>query len=167
MTSPEQDRLVAWADELRRVHARLRQALEVARSAASGGAEPARDLLLLCHGFCVALDAHHRGEDGLLFPAVEREHPELRVTLRALQQDHTMIAELLRGLERAVEEAADPEELARHLQGAAAIMENHFRYEERQLLEILGSLDLDAEPRSVLGPLRPPAGCSRQRVGPG
>ena len=32
-------------------------------------------------------------------------------------------------------------------------MENHFRYEERQLLTVLESLELDAEASEVLGPL--------------
>ncbi|MGH3503233.1 MAG: hypothetical protein ACRDQA_20410 [Nocardioidaceae bacterium] len=35
----------------------------------------------------------------------------------------------------------------------AAVMENHFRYEERQLRTVLDTLALDAEPRDVLGPL--------------
>lgn len=36
---------------------------------------------------------------------------------------------------------------------AAAIMESHFRYEERQLLSVLETLRLDADPAEVLGPL--------------
>lgn len=32
-------------------------------------------------------------------------------------------------------------------------MESHFRYEERQLLAVLERLELEAEPRAVLGPL--------------
>lgn len=49
--------------------------------------------------------------------------------------------------------AASPEELEQHLAGVAAIMESHFRYEERQLLTVLDTLALDADPRSVLEPL--------------
>lgn len=45
------------------------------------------------------------------------------------------------------------EELARHLGGISAIMESHFRYEERQLLVVLETLALDADPKRVLGPL--------------
>lgn len=43
--------------------------------------------------------------------------------------------------------------LARHLDGIGAIMESHFRFEERRLLTVLEALALDADPRDVLGPL--------------
>lgn len=141
---------------MRRVHDRLREALEVARQAVAAGepAEPAtRDLLLFCHGFCAALTGHHEGEDRDLFPAIAEQHPELRDTLYYLRQDHSMIAHLLAGLQAAVDRAAPPAELDRHLEGLAAIMESHFRYEERQLLTVLETLALDADPRAVLGPL--------------
>lgn len=128
----------------------------MAREAVTGGesAGPAtRELLLFCHGFCAALTAHHEGEDRQLFPAVAEAHPELRETLHYLQQDHSMIAHLLAGLEQAVARAAPRSELDRHLEGLAAIMESHFRYEERQLVKVLESLAWDADPDTVLGPL--------------
>lgn len=156
MTERETSRLIAWGDELRRVHARLREALRLTREAVDGGAAAApaaRDLLLLCHGFCAALDGHHRGEDRSLFPAIEAAHPQLAPTLRALQQDHSMIEHLLGGLREVVERGGTPAELDRHLEGVAAIMESHFRYEERQLLTVLDALALEADPGAVLGPL--------------
>ncbi|MFG2298291.1 hemerythrin domain-containing protein [Streptomyces sp. NPDC048603] len=156
MTERETTRLIAWSREMRRVHHQLREALRVTRdSLAEGtpGDAATRELLLYCHGFCTALDAHHRGEDRTLFPAVAAAHPELRPVLRSLEQDHSMISHLLGGLRAAVERAAPPEELDHHLEGIAAIMENHFRYEEKQLLTVLKTLALSAEPRDVLGPL--------------
>ncbi|MEV2239933.1 hemerythrin domain-containing protein [Micromonospora sp. NPDC049891] len=156
MTEGEKTRLVAWSHELRSVHDRLRAALHLTRSALAGGdaAEPAtRDLLLFCHGFCAALTGHHEGEDRELFPAIAAAHPELRDTLRYLKQDHSMIAHLLAGLQAAVDRAASPAELDRHVEGIAAIMESHFRYEERQLLAVLDTLALNADPSDVLGPL--------------
>ena len=117
------------------------------------GQAATRDLLLYCHGFCTALDGHHRAEDRTLFPAVAAAHPELRPVLRLLEQDHAMIAHLLGGLRAAAERAASPEELNRHLDGVAAIMESHFRYEERHLLTVLDALDLPAESQEALGPL--------------
>jgi len=152
----EHARLVAWATELRQVHDRLRQALRVAQEAALQGRSPetaGRELLLFCHGFCAALTGHHEGEDRELFPAIAAAHPELRDTLRYLQQDHSMIAHLVGGLQSSVKASATPVELARHLEGIAAIMESHFRYEERQLLEVLETLALNADPKRVLGPL--------------
>ncbi len=64
-----------------------------------------------------------------------------------------MIAHLVAGLQAAVTRGAPPPELDRHLEGVAAIMESHFRYEERQLLTVLETLALDADPHTVLGPL--------------
>ncbi|MFG1928057.1 hemerythrin domain-containing protein [Cryptosporangium sp. NPDC048952] len=148
MGEGETTRLVAWSIELRTVHERLRAALRATRETSS-----AADLLLFCHGFCAALTGHHEGEDRELFPAIAEQHPELRDTLRALQQDHSMIGHLLGGLQAAVDRSASPAELTNHLEGVAAIMESHFRYEERMLLAVLETLRLEADPRQVLGPL--------------
>ena len=156
MSERETTRLIAWSTELRQVHHRLREALSLTRDAIADGspAEAAtRDLLLFCHGFCAALDGHHRGEDHTLFPAIRAAHPELDPVLRNLTQDHSMIAHLLGGLQAAVRRAASHAELDRHLEGVAAIMESHFRDEERQLLSVLETLSLDASPRDALGPL--------------
>ncbi|GIF50801.1 hemerythrin HHE cation binding domain-containing protein [Asanoa ferruginea] len=156
MTERETTRLVAWSQELRQMHARLREALDHTRIAVAegqAGAAATGDLLLYCHGFCAALDGHHRGEEHTLFPAIEAAHPELAPVLRRLTQDHSMIAHLLAGLQAALDRAAPAAELHRHLEGVAAIMESHFRYEERQLLTVLETLSLDASPEEVLGPL--------------
>ncbi|MGC3955762.1 MAG: hemerythrin domain-containing protein [Propionicimonas sp.] len=156
MTEGEKSRLIAWGMELRAVHQRLREALRVTRQALEEGVpgQPLpRDLLLFCHGFCTALTGHHQGEDRELFPAIGAAHPELRDTLRKLQQDHSMIEHLIQGLQAALQRAVPPSELEGHLEGIAAIMESHFRYEERQLLAVLDTLALQADPRDVLGPL--------------
>lgn len=156
MTDGEKSRLVAWNQELRSVHERLREALRVTRAELAAGrpAEPARgDLLLFCHGFCTALAGHHEGEDRELFPTIAAAHPELRDTLRNLRQDHSLIAHLLTGLRAAVDRTAPADELERHLDGVAAIMENHFRYEERSLQMVLDTLALDVDPADALGPL--------------
>ena len=156
MTERETTRLIAWSRELRQVHERLRAALRLARSSFENGTPgetATRDLLLYCRGFCAALDGHHRGEDRALFPAIAAAHPELGPVLRSLEQDHSMIAHLLEGLRVATERGAPVAELDQHLEGIAAVMENHFRYEERQLLTVLETLELDVETSKVLGPL--------------
>ncbi|MFD0772947.1 hemerythrin domain-containing protein [Streptomonospora algeriensis] len=156
MSEGEKTRLVAWSRELRLVHARLREALSATREALDAGdpaAPAARELLLYCRGFCTALTGHHEGEDRELFPAIAAQHPELRETLRHLEQDHSMIAHLISGLQEAVDRSASPAELDERLEGVAAIMESHFRYEERRLLAVLETLALDAAPDRVLGPL--------------
>ncbi|MFC8732521.1 hemerythrin domain-containing protein [Luteimicrobium sp. NPDC057192] len=156
MTEGETTRLVAWNHELRSVHTRLRAALRLTREALAGGAPAeaaSRDLLLFCHGFCTALTGHHEGEDRELFPAIAAAHPSLRPTLDRLVQDHALVASLVTGLQRAVDAPSSSPELEQHLDGIAAIMENHFRYEERALSSVLETLALDAEPAQVLGPL--------------
>ena len=161
-------RLIAWGNELRTVHARLRAALAATRESL---AESVRETLdtaavrdavasglladarVYCRGFCVALTRHHRGEDTALFPAIEAAHPELAPVLRKLEQDHSMLDDLLNGVEAAVARSASAAELETHLDGVAAIMENHFAYEERQLLAVLDTLALDADPSVALGAL--------------
>lgn len=120
-----------------------------ARASLDGGTAD-RDLLLYCHGFCTTLTGHHEGEHRELFPAIAATHPELRATLRNLEHDHALIAQLLGDLQAATR-AADPSALRPHLDGIAAIMESHFQYEERQLLAVLDALVLDADPREALG----------------
>ena len=88
-----------------------------------------------------------------MFPATEAAYPDLAPALRALEHDHALIAPPLQGLRSATDRAAGLEELDRHLDGVAAIMENHFRYEERQLLTVLERLELATAVDEVLGPL--------------
>lgn len=155
MSSPDRDRSIAWALEMRRVHDRLRDALALAREAAEDGRPPDppdRDQLLHCWGFCLALSGHHRSEDEVLFPAALRADPLLREVIPSLRSDHAMIEHLLHDYRQALD-VGDPDELLRHLDGISAVMETHFRYEEQRLLPLLERLSLDAEPASALGPL--------------
>lgn len=152
MSPADTSRLIAWHRELSAAHARLRAALELAQDSLTDPAASG-DLLLYCLGFCAALGGHHRSEDVGLFPELLGRHPELDETIAYLQQDHSMIAHLLGGLEKAIDSNAPPEEIGRHLEGLAAIMESHFRYEERRLLAVLATLDLDAAVPDMLGPL--------------
>lgn len=149
------DRLIAWDDELRRAHTRLRAALDATREALENGSDApdaARELALFCIGFCSALDGHHLSEDRALFPALRVEHPELGDVIDKLMQDHSMLAHLLGGLRTAVEGGENAETLARHLDGIGAIMESHFRFEEREILEALRAVHIDRPVTDVLGP---------------
>lgn len=64
-----------------------------------------------------------------------------------------MIDHLLSNMQAAIDRVASPAELDGHLDGIGAIMESHFRFEERKLLSVLETLALDADPDQVLGPL--------------
>jgi len=165
MTTADPTRLVAWDRELRDVHARLRRSLQIARDAvddaasagpsAAGLPSPSRELLLFCTGFCAALDGHHRGEDDVVFPGLLAVEPGLRDVVDQLVRDHSMLSHLLGDLQRAVDAGHGADVLDRHLDGIEAVMETHFRYEEKRLLPVLAGLRLDAPPRTALGPLAP------------
>ena len=149
-------RLVAWRRQLLQAHEHLRLALRTAQQAVRDDedvADTSRDLLLYCHGFCLALDGHHRGEDALLVEALVTQYPASSRVVSMLRQDHDMIGSLLAGLDSAVRSGEPPSSLARHLEGLAAIMESHFRFEERELEPLLDQLELDADPTVVFGPL--------------
>lgn len=150
-------RVVAWGQELREVHKRLRDALEVARAAIEDGASgptAARELQLYCIGFCTALTGHHRSEDATLFDAVLAAQPDLAPVVADLKRDHSMLDHLLSGLERAARSGADRDEMLRHLDGIDAVMETHFRYEEKKLVGVLDdSVRTDADRQEMLGPL--------------
>lgn len=94
MTERDTTRFLAWSNELREVHNRLRKALRLVEGSLETDnptTSITTDLLLYCRGFCVALTQHHRGEDRRLLPAIEAEHPELAPVLRKLEQDHSWI----------------------------------------------------------------------------
>ncbi len=139
---------------MRTVHERLREALELAEDGLEDAGTPEGvDVLLYCWGFCAALTGHHGAEDETLFPAVLRDRPDLTEAVGRLRQDHSMIEHLLNGLRDAVGTGASPDVLRQHLDGVGAVMESHFRYEQRELLGPLGYLELDVEPQRALGPL--------------
>jgi hemerythrin-like domain-containing protein len=150
-------RVVAWGQELREVHWRLRNALAVARSAiedGTGGPTAARELQLYCVGFCAALTGHHRSEDATLFDVVLADRPELAPVVADLKRDHSMLDHLLGELERAALSGAPQDELLRHLDGIEAVMETHFRYEEKKLVDVLdGAARSDVGRQEMLGPL--------------
>lgn len=149
-------RLIAWDQELRSAHSRLRAALAATRDALGQGEDApdaTSELALYCIGFCAALDGHHGAEDRQLFPALRTEHPELGGVIDKLMQDHSMLAHLLASLRSAAERGDDAAAIGGHLDGIAAIMESHFRFEEREILEPLRAIALDDDVQSVLGPL--------------
>jgi len=129
-TSEQNDRLHAYGRQLIDIHDRLRDSLDALRSGQDA------DLGLHCLAFCAAVTEHHTGEDTGVFPALARQHPELREVLAGLERDHQTIATLLRRLAAL---AAQPDRAAiqAELDGLAAILESHFSWEERRLVRAL------------------------------
>lgn len=151
-------RVRAWGAELRAVHGRLRDALEIARESVVEGSAPesaARDLLVYCWGFCAALTGHHRSEGSALFPEILAARPDLAPVIDELVRDHSMLDHLIGGLEKALTAGAPVAETLRHLDGIDAVMETHFRYEELRLAAVLDGLDDTAhlDRTTLFGPI--------------
>ncbi len=113
-----------------------------------------RDLQLYCVGFCVALTGHHRSEDTTLFDVALAAEPDLAPVIADLKRDHSMLDHLLGELERAALSGADRDEMLRHLDGIEAVMETHFRFEEKKLVAVLDGSDRpETDRQEMLGPL--------------
>ena len=52
-----------------------------------------------CLTVCQTIDAHHHGEDAVLFPAVRRAAPHLAATVDRLEDDHRKVAALVEDIE--------------------------------------------------------------------
>jgi hypothetical protein len=80
--------------------------------------------------------------------------PELAPVVADLKRDHSMLDHLLGELERAALSGGARDELLRHLDGIEAVMETHFRYEEKKLVDVLdGAVRSGAGRQEMLGPL--------------
>ncbi|RSM71250.1 hemerythrin [Amycolatopsis sp. WAC 01375] len=150
--SSSNGRLTAFGNQLVQVHNWLRK--ELARlhddleSVAAGRAERLRDLRAHCLTFCSALTRHHTGEDGGAFLVLAEKFPELRPSLEELAHDHEVMTGIIERIEELVagvgpgSSQAEILDVQRELDGLTAIMETHFRYEEKRIVEVLNSLDM-------------------------
>ena len=141
------DRARALGSELIEVHDWLRQQLRRLRAAlADGSTRPvaaAGSLRAHCLSFCAALASHHTSEDRRAFPALAAQLPGLTAVLAELERDHQLVAAILRRAEQIAAEAGEGSlaALRAELDGLAAILESHFRWEERRLVAALNELD--------------------------
>jgi iron-sulfur cluster repair protein YtfE (RIC family) len=153
VTQDRTGRAEAWGRQLRLVHDELRAQLGRVRESVQRGDPPAglpADLRLFCLGFCGALAGHHGAEDRRLFPRLLGANPGLAEAVARLEEDHRLLAGLIRDLDQATR-TAGPAGVLRHLDGITAIMESHFRYEERVLTPVLDALTArDPDIRSLL-----------------
>ncbi|MET7710284.1 hemerythrin domain-containing protein [Micromonospora sp. NPDC005413] len=156
-------RLAAVGNQMIEIHlwlsaelARLRESLDT-----TGDARPSRDLRAHCLTFCAALGRHHTGEDGGAFRLLADQIPELRPVIANLIVDHEVVAGILERVEALL--AGDtPVPLARvraELDGLAALLESHFRYEEKRLVTALNALTgRPGTAEELLGLTAPPHG---------
>ncbi len=133
-------RIAAFGTQLIEVHDWLREQLAQLRADVDAGTGQPRKLQAHCLTFCSALTTHHTGEDSGAFPELARQFPALKPVLEQLTQDHDMITILLNRLEQL--DFTDQAEAQRELNGIEAIMESHFAYEERKIVEALNALDI-------------------------
>jgi hypothetical protein len=140
-TSVEYDeyaRFAAYGNQLIHVHTRLRDLLDDLRE----GLVPEAEFETHCVAFCAEVTRHHTGEDETVFPLLAARHPELREFLAELRRDHEIIA----GLLGRVRKAPDAEDL----DGLAAILETHFRGEEKRLVEVLNAVERSVRLRGLV-----------------
>ncbi|SED96415.1 nitroreductase/quinone reductase family protein [Streptomyces sp. TLI_105] len=122
--------LVKVHDELRAELATLREGLEA--PAPTLGSRLARH----CLTFCGALHAHHHNEDGV-FDLLERQFPDLAGSLDRMRREHRVVARTVEELETLLTSGAAPATLRTEVDRLTANLEEHFAYEESQLLPAL------------------------------
>ncbi|SEU34711.1 hemerythrin domain-containing protein [Nonomuraea wenchangensis] len=130
----DERRIVAWGDELIKLHDGFRRDLAELRSSRAG----AVDLRTHCLTFCDALHAHHEGEDNALFPHLGSEHPELAETLARLRSEHQVVARLMERIRQLLDH--DGTAIGEELDRLATELEAHLDYEEKQLVPILNKM---------------------------
>jgi deazaflavin-dependent oxidoreductase (nitroreductase family) len=121
--------LVLIHEAMRREFATIRR--ELARSGASLGVQ----LKINCATACNGLRHHHLGEDGGIFPALARQHPDLAPVLERLHAEHERVANLVTALEAALHK--DSAAVGAEVDRLIAELEAHLAYEEEHLVPIL------------------------------
>lgn len=133
--------LVKVHAELRDELTALREGLGSAEAEAKGAAVrdapgPGRRLARHCLTFCGALHAHHHNEDSV-FDLLQHEFPELADSLDRMREEHRVVARTVEELETLLTSGAAPATLLAELDRLATRLEEHFAYEEAQLIPAL------------------------------
>ncbi|MFI7277059.1 nitroreductase/quinone reductase family protein [Streptomyces sp. NPDC049879] len=134
--------LMGHHQDLRDQLARLIAALD--RGEAAGAAAPeglAEQLRKHCLTYCYGLHLHHTREEGA-FTQFERQYPALVPAIARLREEHRVVADALTAFEAELTAAADGEKdvtrMREGLERLVAGLEEHFAYEERELLAAVG-----------------------------
>lgn len=154
LAKPSRAVALALSEQLARVHQELRERLASLRAEPTDGSVP-QDLLSHCLSFCTAIHTHHTGEDQQLFPALRAAAPELTPIISKLEEDHVLVAGILRQLRDLLTTrpvAPDPATLQRELDGLTAILESHFSFEERRIAAALDGLGPENQFPAVFAP---------------
>ncbi|NEE01360.1 hemerythrin domain-containing protein [Phytoactinopolyspora halotolerans] len=150
------ERAQAFGEQLVEVHGWLRAELssirrEVDEFVAGRADAPAAtrtppsltvQLRTRCLEFCADLHHHHTGEDGILFPALAEDVPELVPVLPKLQQQHMAVGRILDALQATLQDAADtdPAWVRAELARLSAELEAHLSDEEAQIVDAMNAM---------------------------
>ncbi|MEU8524005.1 MULTISPECIES: nitroreductase/quinone reductase family protein [Streptomyces] len=126
----------AIAAHLTKVHDELRAELAAVREGLGASRTIGRQLARHCLSFCGALHAHHHNEDGV-FDLLERQFPDLSDALDRMRREHEVVARTVEELEALLTSDAAPDTLRAEVDRLAARLEEHFAYEETQLVPAL------------------------------
>ncbi|MBE1465301.1 hemerythrin domain-containing protein [Kibdelosporangium phytohabitans] len=132
-------RISAFGTQLIEIHDWLREQLARLRADVDAGVAQPRKLQAHCLTFCAALTKHHTGEDAGVFPVLAQRFPELKPVVDELVRDHEIITVMLNRLEDV--DFTDRPNALREINGVEAIMESHFTFEERKIVDALNSME--------------------------
>lgn len=134
--APEREtRAEGLGAQLRVIHDGLRRDLADLRARlADGSADPALppSLLQHCLAFCGSVSAHHERESGA-FPELERRSPGLAPVLERIRAEHAVVARIVTQLRELLDTEPDRTVLRDRVDALAALLEDHFAFEEEQL----------------------------------
>ena len=114
--------------------------VQVTRAAGEAAGVQIRGLPAHCLAFCSAVTVHHTDEDSSVFPQLAAEVPELADVLAEISHDHLLIAGILQRVQELVDDL-DRDNLPHardEIEGLAAVLESHFRWEERRIIGVAG-----------------------------
>jgi deazaflavin-dependent oxidoreductase (nitroreductase family) len=163
------DDVANLADKLVEIHTWLRDQLRhvraaadahfAARAAHTGPGDPPPVGLNLqirqhCLAFCESLHFHHSGEDAVMLPGLEQQHPHLRDTIERLREQHGTVAKIQGELEDALADVAtaDPDRFRAELDLMSQELEAHLDYEEASLLPVLAAIPFPPGPPGAAPP---------------
>ncbi|MCO6007240.1 nitroreductase/quinone reductase family protein [Actinoallomurus purpureus] len=140
------EQLIRHHDELRAALRDVRGRIDDLLAGGPGLADPGRPADLAaqlrrhCLTFCHDLQMHHTRENGA-FSAFEDEFPDLAPAIERLRAEHQVMEKALTDFETLVEEGPsgrDVERFRAQLDRVVAGLEDHFAYEEANLLPAVG-----------------------------
>lgn len=139
---PPTPNAATWGAALRLTHNVLRRELGLIRAEiAQTGPGLGTQLRINCLTVCGTLHHHHNGEDAWTFPLVAERYPDLAHVVNRLIEEHRAFAALVEELEQAANAGdADRAQVLGRVERIIDELENHMRYEEEQLTEVLDAL---------------------------